>query len=374
MRILQVIPHLSKGGAERVVVELANALVEAGHEVTLLLAFPVDHALNQKFLDNKIRVQFVSLNAGNRILQYLKLPFWAAGNWKVLKTYDVIHCHLTYGLVFGFQVYFLRRITRRKNLRLIATCHVVGVGVSRTPRIINEQLSYFFDTFVLMAQDAQWRKFILDKKRTNVEIVLNGISVSTPTIVLKHINAQATLTVGTISRLQAERKPWLFLEVFSQILKLMDGEVRFILGGEGPERENLTALSQKLGLSGNLSMPGLVQDPNVVLGELDLYLTLNVEEVTGIAGLEAVFSGTPAVGIQLSPTYSDGENDWIWSNKEPIVVATKIVEYLKTPNQLSLIAKAQYLTAIERYSVEHMRDNYLALYTTKQSTAGWNSP
>ena len=374
MRILQVLPHLSKGGAERVVVELSNALVEAGHEVTLLLAFPVDPVLNQKFLDNRIRVQFVSSNTGNRTLQYLKLPFWIARQWKILKTYGVIHCHLTYGLVFGFQVYFLRRITRTMNLRLIATCHVVGVGVSRTPRIINEQLSCFFDRFVLMAQDAQWRKFILDKKRRNIEIVLNGISTSAPTNVLTRINAQTTLTVGAISRLQAERKPWLSLEVFSQISKLMDGDVRFILGGEGPERESLTALSQKLGLSGTLSMPGLVQDPTEILEELDLYVTLNVEEVTGIAGLEAVFSGIPVVGIQLSPTYTNGDNDWIWSHQEPIIVARKIVEYLKNPSQLSLIAKAQFITAIERYSVEHMRDNYLALYTTEQSKSGWNSP
>ena len=85
MRILQVLPHLSKGGAERVVVELSNALVEAGHEVTLLLAFPVDPVLNQKFLDNRIRVQFVSSNTGNRTLQYLKLPFWIARQWKILK-------------------------------------------------------------------------------------------------------------------------------------------------------------------------------------------------------------------------------------------------------------------------------------------------
>ena len=225
-----------------------------------------------------------------------------------------------------------------------------------------------------MAQDAQWRKFILDKKRRNIEIVLNGISTSAPTNVLTRINAQTTLTVGAISRLQAERKPWLSLEVFSQISKLMDGDVRFILGGEGPERESLTALSQKLGLSGTLSMPGLVQDPTEILEELDLYVTLNVEEVTGIAGLEAVFSGIPVVGIQLSPTYTNGDNDWIWSHQEPIIVARKIVEYLKNPSQLSLIAKAQFITAIERYSFEHMRDNYLALYTTEQSKSGWNSP
>lgn len=32
MRILQVPPHLSKGGAERVVVEGSNSLIDLGHD------------------------------------------------------------------------------------------------------------------------------------------------------------------------------------------------------------------------------------------------------------------------------------------------------------------------------------------------------
>ena len=366
MRILQVLPHLSKGGAERVVVELSNSLMEAGHEVTLLAAFPVDSVLNQQYLDRKITVQFASLKSANRPLAYLKLPFYIIKDWKVLKTYDVIHCHLTFGLVFGFFFSFIRKITRTRNLRLIATCHVVGIGISSTRRIINERLSYFFDVFVLMAQDAQWRNFISAKKRVNFQFVVNGISASMWTNRLKQPNRKSLWTVGTISRLQAERKPWLFLEVFSQVHDLTNGEVRFILGGEGPERKTLTVLSEKLRLSGNLSMPGLVQDPKAILESLDLYVGLNVEEITGIAGLEAVFSGVPVIGIQLASTYTNGGNDWIWSNQDPGLIAERIVEYLKNPSQLSKLAEEQYRVATEKFSVECMRDSYLSLYTTKK--------
>lgn len=366
MRILQVLSHLSKGGAERVVIELSNALVEAGHEVTLLVTLPVDPVLNQQYLDKRVKVEFVSPNSANRSLAYLKLPFWVVRYWKVLKTYDVIHCHLTYGLVFGFLISFFRKITRTRTIRLIATCHVVGVGTSRTPRIINERLSYFFDIFALMAQDAKWRNFISSKKRENIQIVVNGISAKLWTNGFKQPKREPVWTVGTISRLQAERKPWLFLEVFSQVHNSMNGEVRYILGGDGSERETLTALSEKLMLSGNLSMPGLIQNPKTILEDLDLYVGLNVEEITGIAGLEAVFSGVPVIGIQLSPTYANGESDWIWSNHDPMIVARRIVEYLKNPAQLSALAEEQYKVATEKYSVECMRDNYLSLYTTNK--------
>ena len=365
MRILQVIPHLSKGGAERVVVELSNALVDSGHEVTLLMAHPVDFALNQKDLVPGVNVQFVSKAGGNRILQYLKIPFWITRNWKNLRTYDVIHCHLTYGLIFGFKISVLRHLSRTRNPHLIATCHIVGGGVSRTHRILNERLSYFFDEFVLMAQDAQWRNFISHKKRKNILVIVNGISANMKENKLRQPRKSAPWVIGTISRLQAERKPWLFLEVFAQIQNLMDEDVRFILGGEGPERESLTALSEKLGISRNLSMPGLVQNPQNILNDLDLYLTLNVEEITGIAGLEAVFSGVLVIGIQLSPAYRNGANDWIWSDQEPNTVAKKVVELSKNPDALHTLSTMQFQVATEKFSIERMRDNYLDLYERK---------
>jgi glycosyltransferase involved in cell wall biosynthesis len=366
MRILQVLPHFSKGGAEKVVIELSNSLIIAGHEVTVLLAHPVDPTLNQKQLVDEVQVRFVVSRGSNKYSHYLMLPFWTIRNWKVLQTYDVIHCHLTYGLIFGFLVSALRKIDRKKSPKLIATCHVVGVGVAAFPRILNERLSYFFDSFVLMAQDAKWRNFIRNKSRKNILLIPNGISSNVSGHKSRPSPKNGSWKIGTISRLQAERKPWLFLETFANIQSLSSEHVEFILGGDGPERESLVLQSEKLGLTTSLSMPGLVQTPNDLLNSLDLYITLNVEAITGIAGLEAVFAGIPVVGIQLSKDYENGPGDWVWSSQDPKGVAQKIVEWLKDPTQLATVAEEQYKIARETFSVERMRDNYLSLYAIKK--------
>lgn len=366
MRILQILPNLSKGGAERVVVELSNVLIDSNHEVTLLATHPIDIKLNQQSLNEKVHVSFIAKRPHNRIFEYIRLPFWIAVNWKKLKRYDVIHCHLTYGLVFGFFVSFFRKITLTKNLRLIATCHIVGVGISRQPRIINEKLSRFFDVFVLVAEDDLWRKFIRGNRKQNFQIVRNGISAKAWSRGPKNVGDENTFTVGTISRLQSERKPWLFLEVFAHIHKLTKGKVHFVLGGDGPEKEPLLTLAEKLGIRQNLSMPGLVIYPSEILANLDLYIALNVEETTGIAGLEAVFSGVTVVSIQLSSTYSNGDNDWIFSNHDPQVVATKIVSLLNNSDEITRVEKEQYHVAIQNYSIERMCDAYLKLYKEKQ--------
>jgi glycosyltransferase involved in cell wall biosynthesis len=377
MQILQVLPHLSKGGAERVVIELSNALIANGHEVTLLLAFQVDPVLNQQYLSSQVQIEIVSPHFGNRFLQYLSIPVWIIKNRKHLRTYDVVHCHLTFGLAFGLVFSAIRKLWRRAHVRLIATCHVVGVGVSRSPRMINETFSVFFDSFVLMAIDDQWRNFIDKKNRKNIEVIRNGISpFSPPNFKLNLSDAQRSKfeqapikhvpVIGTISRLQSERKPWLFLEVFAEVQRLMDCEVHFILGGEGPEREALKQLADDFKLTKCLSMPGLVQDPYAFLVALDLYVTLNVEETTGIAGLEAVFAGVPVIGIQLSQKYSRGKNDWIWSDEDPKIVGRQIAKYLMDSKQLPVIANSQFTLAKEKYSIDRMLDEYLNLYSNSK--------
>jgi glycosyltransferase involved in cell wall biosynthesis len=138
--------------------------------------------------------------------------------------------------------------------------------------------------------------------------------------------------------------------------------VHFVLGGEGPERENLERLSKKLKLTKNLSMPGLIHEPHELLGYLDVYVGLNVEEITGIAGLEAVFSGIPTVSIQLSPNYTRGASDWIWSDQDPQKVAAELARMLEKPKNLSKIARNQYVVANRDYSISRMRDDYVNLY------------
>lgn len=365
MRILQVLPSLSKGGAERVAVELSNSLVQCGNEVTLLLAYPVDFELNQKDLSSGVNVQFVSVVRGNRISQYLKIPFWILRHWRTIKTYDVIHCHLSYGLVFGSNIWTFRCLTNRSNIRLIATCHMVGVGVSRFSRYLNRRLSYLFDEFALMAQDDYWRSFISSKRRRNIHIVPNGVS-SRPRGGRGKLNDGQKLRIGTISRLNVERKPWLFLELFSAIGEFSPGgHFRYIIGGDGPERANLELLSEKLQIQGELTFAGLVHNPAEFLTGLDIYITLNVEDITGIAGLEAVFSGVPVIGIQLSPAYRGGASDWIWSHPDPRAVAKAVVQLSKSLAERQTLAAMQYLVATKKFSIERMRDNYLDLYNKR---------
>ena len=90
MKILQVIPQLSSGGAERFTVDLCNELTELGHDVTLCVIRKLsDVSFYMSDLSDKVKV--ISLNKGQgfsikSLIQMTKLIF-------KLKP-DIIHTHV----------------------------------------------------------------------------------------------------------------------------------------------------------------------------------------------------------------------------------------------------------------------------------------
>jgi glycosyltransferase involved in cell wall biosynthesis len=107
---------------------------------------------------------------------------------------------------------------------------------------------------------------------------------------------------------------------------------------------------------------GLIKDSKEFFPKIDLYVSLNLEGVTGVAGLEAVFSGLPVVAIQVSPGYSRGASDWIWSSRNPRRVAEKILELTKDPVKTHELTLRQHLYADYEYSSQRMMDGYRKIY------------
>lgn len=360
MRILQVLPFLEKGGAERVVIELCNSLSAKGSEVTLLLISPVDINLNQINLDSRVNVVFIQSSKKGKFSWTARLIPWMIQNQRTLQSFSVIHCHLTFGLIFGSLFYVFRAFQSPITPKLVFTCHLVGM--EGWQRFFNRQFSTFFDAFILVGWNNDWLEFSKKKRRKNIIVIENGISTNGSNFRNKDLISKDILNVGTISRLVFERRPWLFLQTFSEIRKMNMKKFKFILGGEGPQGKYLHKLIEELDLTDHVNMPGLVTDSFAFLGEVDLYITICVERFPGIAALEAIFHGIPVVGIQLMSDYSSDGTELIWSDQSTSVVAKKVVELVCEPSLLEAYRKQQYMLAIEKYHVSIMTEKYSREY------------
>lgn len=94
MKIFEIIPQLSSGGAERFVVDLCNELSK-GHEVTLLVLFPLNKTsfyLSQ--VSDKVRIETMNKKAGFDLPLFQRLR-------KMIDSEkpDVVHTHLR-GIIY----------------------------------------------------------------------------------------------------------------------------------------------------------------------------------------------------------------------------------------------------------------------------------
>jgi glycosyltransferase involved in cell wall biosynthesis len=360
MRIMQVLPYLEKGGAERVVIELCNSFSENGEDVTLLLISPVDSALNERNLSANVKVVFLYESKRNRIRSFTKILPWIVGNRKYLREFDIVHCHLTFGLIFGTCFSAMRFFLRLRPPKLVLTCHMVGMD--GFIKFLNMACSVFFDAFVLVGWNRDWRRFSHGKFGKNIHMIPNGITLSDSSRKEKKTTRKSNYAIGAISRLVAERKPELILQTFSEIRKEGSEKFSFIFAGDGPELESLTKLERELKLHDSVEMLGLVIEPGEVLQKLDAYVTISVASFPGIAALEAILHGVPVFGIQLMADYSCKKSDIIWSSHDPAEVAKKIVNILSDSAQLVKYRQRQYTQATNDFNVTVMMKRYQEIY------------
>ena len=355
MKILQVIPKLAKGGAEKVVVDLLNSQEQLGHEVELFCAAPNPLDSRTSELSESIKVTYLSNTSISNFSLYFKLYFWIRVNIEKLQDYDAIHTHLTFGLFFGtFTKLFLRR-NRQSRPTLIFTCHLVGMNVPKFKLRYHRALSGLFDHFVLMGVDQYWNKFAT--KSRLFSFIPNGIEPLAKVEITKRTNPR----IGTLSRLVAERRPSSLVNLFGEISKSVP-QAQFAIGGEGPEYVGLIRQAEQLSISNLVTFLGKVENVREFYATLNIYITLNVGPITGISGLEAVSAGIPTLAIQLDQSYLGGEKDWIASFTNYSSLTNFLTKLIEDEDLLEQYISKQHKAFKNRYTCKMMTENYLKIY------------
>lgn len=373
MSIVHVIPALTRGGAERVAIDLANAAADRGDSVSIVTAVAQAGDLRDQ-LRAGIEVRHVHAR-GSVWASYLRLLPWLVRNRRWIMAQDVIHCHLTFGALFGTLVRMMRAARKAATPALVETYHAVGMPIRNVDRALHAWLLGGRDAVALMALDDYWTRQ-MDRARVPVMVIPNGVNSPRPPSATamadyrKHLGLpDDALIVGTVSRLAPERRPRMVLEIFARVAALVGDRAAFLIAGEGPERDQLELDLDRLGLRGRVSLPGLAREPALAFAAIDCYLTLNVGPISGVAGLEAAASGVPVVGYQLRDDY-DGHADWIWSSDDIDAVAGRLAALVNDPEECQRLAERQQRQVGETMTVAAMTDAYQRLYETALERRG----
>src|SRR6185437_7797086 len=99
-------------------------------------------------------------------------------------------------------------------------------------------------------------------------------------------------TVIAVGRLSAEKD---FPTLIRAMANLPRSDTRVVICGEGPEREALQSLAQRLGFADRLELRGYVADPWSAYAQARCFALCSQNEAFGNVVVEALASGLPVV-------------------------------------------------------------------------------
>lgn len=254
MKIIQFMASSRYGGAEKVFVDLSNALAERFEVIALLLR---DTEYRHRFSE---KVQIITLQANpTRYNPFLQIElFRVVGCIKP----DIIHSHAVKGTEL------IKNVNRFLHFSHVATKH-------------NDRKGAVFNTLPWVTAVSKAVRNSIESRGKVVEVIYNGIS---PTIVATN-KLPEIFTLLAVGRLDPIKG---FDQLLHQVAKL-SFPYRLLIIGEGPERQTLMRLIAKLGLDNKVKLLGFRDDVPQLMADSHLVILSSEREGCPNVLLEALF-------------------------------------------------------------------------------------
>lgn len=361
MRVLHLIESLEFGGAEKVVVTLANAMARE-HEVAVCCVRrggPLEREL-----DPAIRLRCLGRPYGND----LSLPGRLAALFRELSC-DVVHSH-NWSL-------FIEAALGGGRARVPALVHTVhGPYLEYAPtrtaalkrglrHLLERGLAPRFRRIAAVSDAiARYAVDEIGLRAGQLVTVHNGIPDGVVAAPRRPPGGRGPASFITTGRLAPIKNHGLLLRAFARVAREAPG-TRLVLVGDGPERPALEALVRELGLGPAVSFPGFRTDVGELLAAADAFVLSSRYEGISMALLEAMQSGLPAVATRVGgvpETVLDGETGLLVDSEDEAGLAAAMLRLARDPGlRAALGARARELQAFE-FSLAAMTRRYLRLY------------
>jgi glycosyltransferase involved in cell wall biosynthesis len=142
-------------------------------------------------------------------------------------------------------------------------------------------------------------------------------------------------------------------------------DVRFLLAGEGPEREPLQALARSLGVDDRVEFLGFRPDVRELVRQCDLFVLPSLDEGLPLSVLEAMMAGKPVVATRAGGTDEavlDGVTGIVVEPRDVGGLAAAIRAVLDDPALATRMGAAGRARAEEKFSSAAMGDAVLRVY------------
>lgn len=330
MKICILLYHLDLGGVEKTAVELANELINNGHEVHLKTIYKYKPEMYD--IDPRIKTKsffgfyFKGLNALVSLIP------------KSLLYKFIVGTNNNYDVEIAFQAELPTEIIghSRSSSKKIAWIH--GLGVKFTNIYDKFDTIYFVGSDLLQHYKKNEFKNFNDNKlhvlynRLSIEEVIKKSEIEVP--VVDNENIIEFITVG---RLSSEKRFDRLLKSFSLLVKsLQVKNIHLSIVGSGALESDLKSLAKTLNLDDYVTFHGYSNNPYPYIKAADVYVCSSDYEGFNVAVSEAAVLGTPIVSTDVF-----GAKELLGNNNEFGIVVLPDEEALMNGMKLMLDVKVR---------------------------------
>jgi glycosyltransferase involved in cell wall biosynthesis len=296
-RVLWLIKGLGPGGAERLLVSLADPLVQRGFEVHAAYLLPWKAHLVPELEAAGVTTHCLS---GGRIWD----ARWVIRLLRLVQTQriDVVHSHSPLPAAVARAAF--RLLPRSRRPRLVYTEHNTWKSYGRPTRLANRLTYRLDDAQIAVSEDA--RDSIPVTLRERVEVVVHGVPVDDVRRAAAHrdevrrelgLDGDAVLVV-TVANYRSDKDYPNLLRAARAVTEA-DPRVVFVAVGQGPLEEEISRLHKELGLGARMRMLGYRSDAQRVIAAADIFCLSSRHEGYPVALMEALALGRPIVSTAV---------------------------------------------------------------------------
>jgi glycosyltransferase involved in cell wall biosynthesis len=362
MKVLHIISSSGMYGAEAVILNLARTLRDGPHRCVLGVfsnsANP-HHQLHEIALKEGFDSHLIPCRG-----QVDRATIASIRQLVDRTGPDVVHAH---GYKADIYVYVA---LRGMGVPLVSTCHTwydTDLFVSIYGRL-DRFVLHKYTRVAAVSDEVRQRLLKAGVSKEKIRMVRNGIDLHPfdGAIALHGADAAARseLMVGLVGRLAWEKGVDLFLEAAAEVL-VEAPETRFKVVGEGPDREKLERLIDRLNIRESVNLLGRREDMASMYASLDVMVSSSRQEGLPMAILEGMASGLALVATAVGevPTVIvDGRTGMLVSKPDAGLLAAGILELLHNPEKRRRLGAAARQLIEEEYSATRMTADYLRVY------------
>lgn len=309
------VPSLRGGGAERVMLTVANALAERGHKVDLILA-----TLEGPYLEEiSENVRLIDLSAPRVMRSLFPLYRYLRRNKP-----DAMLSALNYANIIAILAWKMSRVStrlavsERNSLTMLARR-----PIGKITRYLMRCLYPKADTIICVSKgiEAEIQKLI-GARSTKTITIYNPVDfedIKEKMIVpLDHswiTNKTAPVIVAAGRLTEAKDYPTL-LRAFSQLCKERDA--RLVILGQGEDCGNLNTLAQELDVARYVDFVGFQNNPFPWMAGCDLFVMSSAWEGFPNVLIQAMACGAPVVSTNCPTGPNEILEDGKWGRLVPV--------------------------------------------------------